>query len=722
MEDLLDIAVQALSECPEGYLDGSHLSSALRERNSTLVTEALELAAQTSGTGNSKGWLKRLVATEPRIAEVMVTNRREPIYCLAENAEVAAQAAAVNGTKRSAERHAGSEAKRARTAPPVDPASITDEDKSALIFEVMLALQEHPWMEGNRLSKLLSDKHPELTESVRSALGGKGWLKRLFECEPQIRQVEVQGRNEPCYQIYDPSGNEPTAPLVAPPSTRVPRSGPRGGGNNSNNNNNFNNFNNNFNSNNNRSWTLPLPFAPARTRPGLNTAGNYPPPFAPAGGRLQVKREPGEIHPGPTMLGELGCPGRGNGFSEGRGAAWARQWKLQRRQHILQQVQQHRHQKHTQMQYPMLGDHQQGEDLAPLVNVPPEMVPHVRMMKAALIEAAIAALEGDPQTGYLEGSHLSSLLTEVHGDYVLQVKEALGGKGWLKQLFKGDGRIANIMVQGKGEPCYCLSHRVPELSSIIASTPAVGGRYGMPQQPMPTNMPEHSTLVEYAVDALHTVAEYIEGNKLSKILRDTVPGLAEAQPPKGWLKRLLEGDPRVAKVEIPGINEPCYCLAVNRHLAPVAAMPRVVPPPQRVGSQLRNRSTMAERRDRPPSVNAQEVLEKLGNQDWASLTNLAVTLLQMQVAAQAEPQYIVGNQLSSLLQKDHPELVASVKTALGGKGWLKNLLQLDERVQQVHVDGLGEPCWGLAPFQPAGLPLGDGDVPSGEVPSGEFLV
>jgi len=108
---------------------------------------------------------------------------------------------------------------------------------------------------------------------------------------------------------------------------------------------------------------------------------------------------------------------------------------------------------------------------------------------------------------------------------------------------------------------------------------------------------------------------------------------------------------------------------------------------------------MTERLERPPSVSAQEVLERLGNQDWAVLTNLAVTLLQLQVAMQAEPQYIVGNQLSTLLQKDHPELVASVKMALGGKGWLKNLLQLDERVQQVHVDGLGEPCWGLAPLR-----------------------
>jgi len=468
-----------------------------------------------------------------------------------------------------------------------------------------------------------------------------------------------------------------------------------------------------------------------------------------------MKTEPGELHSNQPLLGELGCPGRGNGATESRGAAWARQWKLQRHQQILQQLQQHQQQRqtqqlmqqtHTRMQYPMTGEGQQ-ESLAtaedgtlPMMNASPEMLQHIVMMKAALIEAAIAALEGDPQTGYLEGSHLSSLLTEVHPDYIQQVKEALGGKGWLKQLFKGDSRITNIMVHGKGEPCYCLTGRVPEFSSIIPPT-AGGGRVTVQQQAMPANMPAPEMLVEYAVDALHTVAEYIEGNKLSKILRDTVPGLAQAAPPKGWLKKLLEGDPRVAMVDIPGINEPCYCLAVNRHLAlrygalaQVGVLPRVVPPPRRVASQARNRN-MTERLERPPSVSAQEVLERLGNQDWAVLTNLAVTLLQMQVAMQAEPQYIVGNQLSTLLQKDHPELVASVKMALGGKGWLKNLLQLDERVQQVHVDGLGEPCWGLAPLRPAGFSFGDlssGDVPSvnnfagdlslDEVPSGEFLV
>jgi len=720
--DLLETAVQALFECPEGYLDGSHLSAALRERNPTQVAEALELAASTSTAGNSKGWLKRLVATDPRIAEVMVTNRREPIYCLAENAEVAAQAAAVNGTKRSAERALGPEGKKARTTqrtgPPADPGSVSEMDKSSLIMEVMLALQEQPWMEGNRLSKILSDKMPELTERVRSALGGKGWLKRLFENEPNIRQVEVQGRNEPCYQIADPSGNMPTVPLIAPPSNRAPRSGSRPGGN--------------------RNWTLPLPFAPAR--PGSNFGhllnSGYANPLTPAGGNLQVKTEPGEFHSGPPPFGELGCPGRGNGSSESRGAAWARQWKLQRRQQILQQLQlqeQQRQQQMQQMQYALMGEEQQGgmdalEDGVSPMNVPSELAPHVEMMKAALIEAAIAALEGDPQTGYLEGSHLSSLLTEVHGEYVGQVKEALGGKGWLKQLFRGDGRITNIMVEGKGEPCYCLTGRVPEFATVIPY-PTGGGRVGMSPQAMPTNMPSPETLVEYAVDALHTVAEYIEGNKLSKILRDTVPGLATAMPPKGWLRKLLEGDPRVAKVNIPGINEPCYCLAVNRHLAPVAALPRVVPPPQRVPSQSRNRN-MAERLERKPSLSAQEVMEKLGTQDWAALTNLAVTLLQLQSTVEAEPQYIVGNQMSTLLQKDHPELVASVKTALGGKGWLKNLLQLDDRVQQVYVGGLGEPCWGLAPLRPAGLPLGDvpsgdafsGDVPSGDVPSGEFLI
>jgi len=169
-----------------------------------------------------------------------------------------------------------------------------------------------------------------------------------------------------------------------------------------------------------------------------------------------VKTEPGDLHSRQPLLG------RGNGATESRGAAWARQWKLQRHQQILQQLQQHQQQRqqlmqqtHTRMQYPMTGEGQQ-ESLAtaedgtlPMMNASPEMLQHIVMMKAALIEAAIAALEGDPQTGYLEGSHLSSLLTEVLPDYVQQVKEALGGKGWLKQLFKGDSRITNIMSMGK---------------------------------------------------------------------------------------------------------------------------------------------------------------------------------------------------------------------------------------------------------------------------------
>lgn len=60
------------------------------------------------------------------------------------------------------------------------------------------------YMAGSAISKLLSENSPQITSAaavVRQTFNGKGWLKKLLACEPEIESVAVDGVDEPCFRL-----------------------------------------------------------------------------------------------------------------------------------------------------------------------------------------------------------------------------------------------------------------------------------------------------------------------------------------------------------------------------------------------------------------------------------------------------------------------------------------------------------------------------------------
>eukprot|EP00931_Biecheleriopsis_adriatica_P015079 TRINITY_DN11737_c3_g1_i1.p1 TRINITY_DN11737_c3_g1~~TRINITY_DN11737_c3_g1_i1.p1 ORF type:complete len:410 (-),score=95.68 TRINITY_DN11737_c3_g1_i1:58-1287(-) len=59
----------------------------------------------------------------------------------------------------------------------------------------------------------------------------------------------------------------------------------------------------------------------------------------------------------------------------------------------------------------------------------------------------------------------------------------------------------------------------------------------------------------------------------------------------------------------------------------------------------------------------------------------------------ATEQYVAGSVICQHLSEIAPESVGIVKASLGGKGWLKKLLIGVNDIQQVHINGVDEPCF-----------------------------
>merc|ERR1711964_52853 len=65
-------------------------------------------------------------------------------------------------------------------------------------------LHDQEYIEGSKLVKMLMEYAPDVVHRVKTALGGKGWMKTMLELEPNITTVAVPGKNEPCYALAMP--------------------------------------------------------------------------------------------------------------------------------------------------------------------------------------------------------------------------------------------------------------------------------------------------------------------------------------------------------------------------------------------------------------------------------------------------------------------------------------------------------------------------------------
>jgi len=336
--------------------------------------------------------------------------------------------------------------------------------------------------------------------------------------------------------------------------------------------------------------------------------------------------------------------------------------------------------------------------------------------RETLVQAAVEALGAcSAQQDHLEGNRISGILKMQWPGRVEAVKAAVGGKGWLKVLLETTQVIRQVEVAGKSEPCYslilgmastdaeCLAGVAPSWLLTQQSRPvAPAGSAPPAMATLPAGMAApaglllqgeltafgKAALVEAAAIALaQDERGYLEGNRLSEAMRNAHPefyaqGRATlgGKDGKGWLKKLLQAEQSIKQLEVDGLKEPCYCLAEHAdvalqalvHKVPRVAAPAAVAPP-----------TAGVVHANPAAHTA------LVEQSNAVLLEATVAILS------SVPQYLEGNKLSEALKAQHPELVDLTRTSLGGKGWLKKLLERDARVGLVKVVGLYEPCYAL---------------------------
>lgn len=184
--------------------------------------------------------------------------------------------------------------------------------------------------------------------------------------------------------------------------------------------------------------------------------------------------------------------------------------------------------------------------------------------------------------------------------------------------------------------------------------------------------------MELVVAALQE-QDFLEGSKLSKQLQAQAPDLTLAVKNqlggKGWLKRLLQEEPRVCVAQVEGLNEPCYCIADGSG-QPIRHFDRPPRNPEGYATSF-------------PREDATDVTNKVSAEDLGTILATAVQAIEISGKSQVN-----GAELSGMMSSQDPELVNRVRSQLGGKGWLKTVLSLEPRI--ALIAGMGEMAYALS--------------------------
>eukprot|EP00747_Dinoflagellata_sp_TGD_P109312 gnl/TRDRNA2_/TRDRNA2_170636_c0_seq18.p1 gnl/TRDRNA2_/TRDRNA2_170636_c0~~gnl/TRDRNA2_/TRDRNA2_170636_c0_seq18.p1 ORF type:complete len:415 (+),score=93.04 gnl/TRDRNA2_/TRDRNA2_170636_c0_seq18:66-1310(+) len=227
--------------------------------------------------------------------------------------------------------------------------------------------------------------------------------------------------------------------------------------------------------------------------------------------------------------------------------------------------------------------------------------------------------------------------------------------------------------------------------------PSTGTAQTQKQQQLSEMPALHPQLLDATVELIAefgTTTGYVEGSVLSKAIKEHHPELYPARTAKGWLKQMLGADVRVSSVQPPGKNEPCFCMAGAEDMAMQAAETRQENKRALTALALESDDPAAAKKLKANDLPTELVVEKVGERNRLVLVAAVLKLL----AAQPAGGYIVGSSVSLQLQKDMPAQVIEAKNAMGGKGWLKRLLQDEPKIEQIasDVSGKNEPCYRLA--------------------------
>mmetsp|Transcript_167818 Transcript_167818/g.533609 ORF Transcript_167818/g.533609 Transcript_167818/m.533609 type:complete len:354 (-) Transcript_167818:380-1441(-) len=227
-------------------------------------------------------------------------------------------------------------------------------------------------------------------------------------------------------------------------------------------------------------------------------------------------------------------------------------------------------------------------------------------------------------------------------------------------------------------------------------TLALTGAPGPPSAGHAEELPEflRQALLSCALRALQEADKgYLEGDRLSQAMKvehaDFCERAREALGGKGWMRRLLETEPSISRIEVAGIHEPCFIARGGRQHAPPGQQQRQLggPVQQRSGQMLK--PTQA---GRAPTANpAVRMLRPLkarsGAPPSADRSTAPLAAAAARALAAAPETYLEGSRLSEQLKLELPHFVEQAKAAAGGKGWLKKILEADARISSVKVPG-----------------------------------
>jgi len=417
------------------FVEGSRLSQMLMasEEMRALVAKAKEAYA-------GKGWLVKLLSTEPAIRRVAPEGKDEPCFQLAEGADLASAGqtetmldfglppAEKLASRRQPKGNSLPSGTVLQVVPPGKAAELPaelQEAAAALVQRAIEALSQaaledgNGCLAGNTLSRILLDEMADVSRPVRESLGNKGWLKKLLASEEQIQQVVVQGKygmivDEPCYRLTSAgagtvytgleaqAGQEPTAPKFKMTRTSF-AAAPVGG----------------------KAMTSKGGWNFGKGKVQIASPHYMGLPFALAKGKpYGAMAWTGK---GVSRSGLFKVPGVAKGLAKAAAS-------------------------------PSEGGGKGAEKSIE------EMPLEVQQSVAVLQESARLQLQTSDIAvqGYVQGNKLSTLLSELQPDAVAAVKPFLsvGGrsgprhKGWLKRLLADVPGVEMVSVDGIDEPCY----------------------------------------------------------------------------------------------------------------------------------------------------------------------------------------------------------------------------------------------------------------------------
>merc|ERR1719163_496022 len=228
----------------------------------------------------------------------------------------------------------------------------------------------------------------------------------------------------------------------------------------------------------------------------------------------------------------------------------------------------------------------------------------------------------------------------------------MGGKGWLKKLLEAEPTISKIEIEGLNEPCYSLDPNSEGVKNALRKTPRVSKGFEKGKG-----------------KAVHPKGK---GQAFGKGTGWPSPATGKGWPSPAWSTAIVPWDDRSK-----GKGKTANAWGPPA-VGPYSSSKGKVPDGKgKANGKGKAPGSAAAEQKVGKSVGVDKVMQRINEDDRARLSEEAALFLQDQ-------EFLEGNKIVKMLMETSPEVVVRVKAALGGKGWLKNLLELEPTITQVQ--------------------------------------